>query len=1789
MQNMLNEFYDYIAKNTIDFFQKELDQGKLHPGERYSLRLDTAEMVEKVNDALKNTTANANMQGTFAYEGVYETYTIRLSDSFEIVVAAKVNNMTDDFLTTLRNADLTIKKYPILMITYSTIDSIISGTGDMAAKGMPFHVDSIVSKLKNSIRSIELKISEKVFLDYELIRKQADRYTDKSSLFEYSDLISVLGRGYVINDDFPAFSLVPDPDMQPLTNKKKIIERIVDNHSIFEQVDRAYKYGDIKKDLEKDYDQHFINDVVAAKRKGKPWYEGYTYEKIKKSRDQVSGGHLTHHPLEIGDNAFTIFFGMELEYPFLYNVNFFIRNDGLSKSKSRSKNILIYNPDKKDKITVQIRTNISVKNDDIKLFNIDKNSLYITKSKIEFSIAPSGCTFAKAIISDHNNANIKYTLKFCIINLQASCFESIQTNYLITVPSNASKSLISFIHDTNVFVVNPRKEKNKTDNIGEGKEFDFNYDETLILTIDENLFNADIREIKFSVRTNGISVPFLIKDEAIRAIELNGEKALLLKFNNQCSFEYRNEKIIYGTTEYYAKEKFKSVLAIEDEFINNNWLCAESKPMGLTGVDINIPEPVKDAYLNFLVALKTEKSLPSLAYYSGNLLACAEKYVVSVINEINNIKNGQTLTVQQNNLTKLGCIIKNNDEPTITMTPLQPLNVLYQINLLKEKSFDDVRPNLVDKLTPLYLLPYIRDEQSRLFQAVEQNYAPEWRFYALATNKRFQGARNFVRKLVCDKIIQYIDHFKFLFEDLGNNTMCINLIDMGDCSEIFQGIIKYYIKSLQEDNISTDCLTDFIINIYNDKKGYNEFAILSDKQKLKSKLLDWFEKDVEDIGELILILTSKIKCYLRLKDESEFQYAHISFYEMASSEDSGTSPAESITTGISLGGVISGVSSVLTESWYKTGFGMKYAPLNHLTKLASLYNALYRVAFSASSFDPTLSIFTQIKSGQEGLLGKIYSSSNWVVFIDPKVDLTFFKETQEQEGENLMIIHYSDQYTSTSGYDDITVTKKSRQYNEIICDQLKKKGVTASINEINDIISLFNAVNGSWLLRLISAKKSTDMKDSLFSREKMSILSAVKLCMAYYSHPNIVWIPISLEEMLRVSGGAGLSQNNGLLSAKNLGFDKGPTSDDLLMVGIEGPLNNIRVYLHPVEVKIGQNQGNIIETAKEQVLNTYNGLWNSLWDDENKRYNLFTKLSRNYFMQVLIMSCSKMKLYNIYPDENWDWILNDFREALLNERYEFSKEMDTFIGKGTIISFKESATEKAGIMTDENICILEFPEQLGSEYMIRSAKQIEQELDDNTYLLPKRLKLKYKPNVDSVEIVHNGDIVQGKALYDIINTTAYGEVAENIEHFSDDQGKSDETSESANQFNEETNTKTVEEHIENSNSPGSMHILFGQDEGSGVGVYWEPNDTSKLFHTSTGIIGTSGTGKTQFTKSLITQLYREQRNNFDGSPLGILIFDYKGDYNESKVDFMKATNAKVLQPYHLPFNPLALNLGKINKPLLPKHTANSFKDTLCKVYPTLGVLQQNNLFACINKAYENCGIIAADKNTWTKNPPTFEDVYNIYANDENIKKTDSLASVMKKLHEFEIFESDVNKTESLFDLLNGVVVIDLNSYDTDIQNLIVAITLDLFYAQMQATGSSKLDQQFRQLTKFILVDEADNFMCEGFPSLKKILKEGREFGVGTILSTQFLEHFGSGEDDYSKYILTWVVHHVDDLKPNDIKFVFKTEPKSIAGQRLMSDIVKLQKHHSIVKIGNEEPKYIRDKAFWELCKDLGID
>ena len=63
-----------------------------------------------------------------------------------------------------------------------------------------------------------------------------------------------------------------------------------------------------------------------------------------------------------------------------------------------------------------------------------------------------------------------------------------------------------------------------------------------------------------------------------------------------------------------------------------------------------------------------------------------------------------------------------------------------------------------------------------------------------------------------------------------------------------------------------------------------------------------------------------------------------------------------------------------------------------------------------------------------------------------------------------MIIHYSDQYNNSSGYDAITVSSKTAQYANIVGEFLTKNKVQTTKEETLKVINFFNAINGDWLL-----------------------------------------------------------------------------------------------------------------------------------------------------------------------------------------------------------------------------------------------------------------------------------------------------------------------------------------------------------------------------------------------------------------------------------------------------------------------------------------------------------------------------------------------------------------------------------------------------------------------------------------------------------------------------------------------------------------------------------------------------
>lgn len=1710
---MLDQFYSYLSGKIIKFFK----DNPLTSGAKYNIQFETDEQVKNLYESLQQNT----LYGKYEYkdkdgEVKYQSYLLNF-DGVKLIVASTMDDVQPDFLTRLRNMvgmEAGYEDKAILFIHNTTLDSIMGGTESFAKEGMPFHIDSIQKDIKVKLAESTFTEIDKAIIDLDLKRKKDVLLGESNSIFEYKDLLEIVNGTCIEKSQYRNFGLFFDSKLEDFTGKE-LNKRLANNATYYLRVDEIHNYGSAELQLERYFEEKGIEKLSKDN-----WKE-VDFKDVNKS---IQAKKETR-PLEYKESS-----------------EEWDKEEGTSKAKARIRNIIVFNEANVDKYEMEFSFDDTVYKEYLSFEGELEAITAGRKIKATIFNNPDKSNFYK--ITYKNEKGLKFEFKIVMLNCSQKSFESIKTKFSIVVKKKNSYILLN-TNDSTVVFNEYEDEVVNYELLNNSDKIDLTENERLNVKISESFdYDGDSDIALFNLKIAGRYTTFGIKGTNEKVVPIEGFKVWKLKREKKHDFKLVGDnKLQHGTKEYFTRDEFRKNLEFEKQIIELEGLYFKDTRDGLMIMDLDVNTEVEKTYNNIIQYYKLSRKLPSLAYLSDEIKTLYKTFVDSYIKALNNIEEGSYLSKEDKNLFKIGVIKREVDDREILFTSLHPLNIAYQLEINDEINDEVMDDEVIKKFTATYLLPYIVGVEDALYIPMEQYHSPEWKYYVDEKLPRYKSSRDFVAKLVNEKIDEFVGHFKYMFDMGSNAPIKINLINTGDSKEILQGIFRYYIKQLKGNKVGN--ILPMELFIYSDKNitnAFEEVAFNGDIESLKKQYS--IDLNVENMSEedVLDLYREKVQFYSK-NVESGIEYAHITFLEMNNDVKTITSNMDDITSGVIFNGSISGVPSVFLGDSYRTGFGTKYANENSdLMRVATRLNALDAAA-GGEPFCRKQCKAISIPNKSKSTLDKIYEASHWVTFIDPKVDLNFFKN--DPDAKDLLIIHYSDQYTTAGGYDAITVTRKSEPYQKVIEEFLTKKEVENAREYSPAIINMFNAINGDWLLRLLSSK-------SHFPKEKISILSAVKLALAKFKKDNIIWVPISLEEILRVSGGAGLKQTEGFFSARNLGFEKnGATSDDILLVGIEAVNNEILLHYYPVEVKIGENTSTYIQKGIEQAKSTKKIFNETLLEDGEGNLTATQKVYRNFLMQLVITSAEKLNLYNVCSEENWIKIIDsDLRRKLLNEEYRISNSLDHKIGKAAVISFKRGLTFRDTKIEDD-VMVIEMSEDDGINYITKSVAEIraivESESDEVTEVgdsgsepIVDEIPLVAELPVDDELLTPSEIIIDTPVLYPIVDTVSGIQPERNME------------------------------------------ILFGTNQNNNKKIYWHPNDTDKVFHTNTGIIGTMGTGKTQFTKSLITQMYRESKYNVDNKKIGILVFDYKGDYNKSKTDFIEATNAKVFELFHLPFNPLSLVTEGNPRPMLPLHTANSLKETLAKAFG-LGIKQETLLRDLIMEAYESRGIIKNKPDTWNNPAPTLKDVYGMYTSREDLKE-DSLYAAFSNLIDFEIFEPDPNETESLFDLIDGVTVIDLSGYDPGIQNLVVAITLDLFYAQMQAHGHSKIDGSIRQINKMILVDEADNFLSKNFASLKKILKEGREFGVGTILSTQLLSHFSTGENDYANYILTWVIHNVAELNNKEIKYIFNTQNKT-DDEILFNKIKSLNKHYSLVKMGDSDKAiYMKDKAFWELLK-----
>ncbi|CEO42016.1 DNA phosphorothioation-dependent restriction protein DptH [Photobacterium kishitanii] len=1639
---------------------------------------------------------------------------------------------TENYISHLRDEVASqsgyLKGCALIVIHNSLLDTLINSAEDLA------QVEQVwsPSKIKAAMKGLIDQQDKGRDVSNCLLDDQFDAILeDGATMFGFESLYKAVEDGDLCFNELGMFE---DPLVAEMSgNPKQIKRRLEDNRALYKELSfEVEHFGEQLQDRLKSFGEKFINENFSEIDAWKDVeFEAFLQEKKRNSQQQ----------LVLEDEQASE--GMTIT----------ARNRAETKAGMRDRHLII-------------ELNEGVNDFELKLIFQGVSNL----DKSQFKIQPAKALNNEEVITTYNGlktskASLKGTYKHeplffnlalkrenksevynfrCLVIRKGEFYIEPFKNIFLVEPAPVKQRLTLNMEENRLQI---RAEEGTSCSLVDAKqvvnvaEYSFVDFETLANEVDEVDFavKSGENQLKFNVEgavaTDSLSLPLLLN---------RGRYYKLFKDEYNGEFYSQKGKVGIDNSEFVVPGVRLKLLRWEEMFINQKVVfisdSASIKLDDLQGVD----DAIYSSYTKLYDYLEQRHSTPSLVSWGDNFTALVQNVVDASLAYFEAIPTGSMLTREQKIALKIG-LVKVEDEEYYS--PFHPLILAYYINLRnvirEDESFINLPDVTFDRLSPKGLLPYVYHPKYEFAynQQVKENA------FWIKSIPQEKSSLTFVRKLVKEKIDEFQMAFSQLFTG-SEKSIIVNAVNQDTADELFMGVVDY-IRSNQGQAASIH------INLYDDKLTFNAFDRFAEMANY-DELKEWLELNkgkVREVADTIVDILRTRLTYSKFTNEqaarSGQSYAHLSFFRNNDKVDCSDIAIEDMASGIACDGLLTGDASESKSGSYFTGFGLKgtdYQEHPHLM-MAKYIGSLLKPALKPNTqYHGANAVALAVSEDFKGLLERSYDSSIWTTIIDPKVTLDFF-----HSNEDVVLIHYSDQYTSSSSYDAITVTAQRGLFEKVI-----KQGDGGQINE-------FNAFNGDWLLKMMTCAAT-------INKERKGVIGAYKFVMGLVYNSDITWVPLSVAEMIRVSGNIGLKMSDSEFSRNVQGYKKGEISDDVLLVGFK----NQKMYLLPAEVKTGSTPDykKAVKQAKE--------LLRYLSEDLLGNATLASKLYRGLFMRQVLMQIDKYRLYSVFESEYFDALLAQKEEWL---KGDYSLAAVAEYPDGFVVSHLEGAgCVEPGYKLYDGILRVDLPMALLPTLVKTPLQDVLNSLDVVKLChVPVQYVLSGETQSKAIDVESGKDdnIIETVVItplpeeYAITDNNEVVEISKGDlnEHNLTDKPKVGRVAETI------IDTMSVEVSLDEEPDPTSskhLNVLFGHDVMKDVPLNWEPTNTAKFMNTNTGIIGTMGTGKTQFTKSVITQLYRNQADNVNSSPIGMLIFDYKSDYVDDK--FLEATNAQKYKLFKLPYNPLSL-YG--DTPMLPIHTAAGFSETMARAYG-LGKKQQLRLENLILESYAAAGIQSEDPSTWSKPAPTIDDVWALFLDQDKVEE-DSLYAALSKLARFKIFESEPEKMTSLYELVDGITVVELAGYPSEIQNLVVALTLDLFYSQMQKKGKPEVEGDFRQITKMILVDEADNFMSQNFPSLRKILKEGREYGVGMILSTQDITHFQTGDNDYSSYVLTWVVHRVAKIKAQDIKAIFSVNEKA-EQESLMETINKLDKHYSLYIDGAKKIVKMRDKAFWEL-------
>lgn len=1686
---MIHKIAEYFARNTDNLTS------------RYVLNFDSLENIvmfdrelramlknESEIDDLRDRTGNPNL--VFKIRMPYVFYNDEGGVEYE-ATQVEIGNTTaarnivfipdcdqnfellgDAFKNCIRNKFVDDQEDKILFyLSVQNIASVLKTTENFQKQGMPLSIDCVFKDLKSRAAIIQTENQFKTVL-YALNKIKANKPVSDHSLMEFAPVIRIIEAQKLEQVDFHDLHMF----QMSLADVGKKDSKLAENYKLYRDISLALEDQELDTVMYA-FDKKIISDIQKAYENDKNnWDSKINFDQILKHKLADQKKFKIEQPvlvLDAEDN--------ELDHGYYLNFKkgsteaFIIETKNYPKKKSF-------------KIDVKFTQKAGAKWD---TFRADQENTRGTYYKIIIEAA-GYCQTGKVIFTG-GKENKTFTMLITVIDvpqgfLADSCigvsmkrnvfwYKLRATDYAVLLGERGEKTEIKAdVRDNSVPL--PVNTAYQTKILFSYPEDEVVKDRDFTLNLDDSsaLLNVSVKFEESSLKTLDIYSLFnkcYVYHDTFELVDGRLENK-----------HKRSEKFV--TEEFIAagrKYSLQKLLMLEDEMIRCKYKCVTT--MGLEQAketDCEIPEDVETAYNNICEYYINTNTIPSASMPDKELTGLYQAYINVVLNYIHEnstwFQDKQPLLTEILNLFHLGSV--RDSDGLVWLSPLSPLSIAYQYELCGEKNkWMDIDQYLYTSLGLGNLMPFLTDAQGSVLQYVKGNYPLQWSCYYNAKRSVKGDVDTY-----CQKIEDYYNKFSYLFDEIPNAAFKINIIGIPHTSEIIRAFFKLFrSKKINENMFAVE------INYYFTGTGNNEFDRMSDYDYVYHLACQYFgSRNTETAEAFCNWYYEKVKYYARF-DDDQYEYAHITFCTIQDSDQSmHLNTISDAKSGIMLNGLISDVPSSLDKNSgiYKYGFGAQYAKElikdSLLLQLANGYNELADCR-PGSPAARNLSIAQGVQNTQSEKLSKIYKSSNWVVFVEPKIDLDFFIE-QSDTGKDLIIIHYPDKNVTSSGYSSITVTQKSHQYVEVIKEYLEPVvSADADSLDIKRIIKNFNAFSGEWLMNFINNNQID---------EKISLVSAIAFCRKYFEliYSEYVWVPVALDEVLRVTGAIGGSLTNVLFSKKVL-ISRGiiesqnATSDDLLMAGIKIVDKEVFITYIPVEVKHGKCSPDTRREAHSQVCNTAYLLRKSFLNPEELEAAgveaIDRKIYRNYMIQHVVSNIEKMLAYKIAgPQEPYQKIIDsEIRIRLLNDQYTLELSFDTdayafYFAEGqNTVARSRNAVDKVIEISAPLTMMYEF--LADTDRVDKEVKALEESdlLSDQTIYDINVPEEESDPEADDQE----GDL-ESEALEQEISELMHE--SELIHDKEERQAEKDHVTGTSEQHREE---KAVPDHEES-----GIRILIGTDAARNK-IYWEFGNKS-LANRHLLITGTSGQGKTY---SIQTMLYE-----LSASGVPAVIFDYTEGFMKTQLEKIfvdelgDRINEHIVYSVGVPINPFARHEIEIAGMIVkekPADVASRLADIFAHVYD-FGDQQYSAIFtAALN------GIISyGDHMSMRHFQSELEQVQ------ESNKAAKTVISKMEPF--FHTISFDGNHEFDWGKILYGeepaINIFQLTLINREMQVIITELMLwDAWYYTKKYGNKDK---------PFVTVlDEAQNLSHKSGSPSAVILTEGRKFGWSAWFATQSLK------------------------------------------------------------------------------------